>query len=124
MASDMASGKGGRRSGSDRRSEFISAYIEFIYKGPERRSENERRCEFDRRKEIRLKEYPRMAHGVVQADTGIGCTDRRSCSTGSRPPLFSGEPAPLFSVLWKLALTSLAVMRSGVRSSSAPPNFT
>ena len=56
MASDMTSGKGGRRSGADRRSEFISAYLECIYIGSERRSENQRRSGFDRRNEIRLKE--------------------------------------------------------------------
>ena len=53
MASDMMIGKGGRRSGVDRRSEFITPYVRFTYKGSERRSGDERRCGFDRRQAMR-----------------------------------------------------------------------
>ena len=53
MASDMMTGKGGRRSGVDRRSEFITPYVSFTYKGSERRSGDERRSGFDRRQEMR-----------------------------------------------------------------------
>jgi hypothetical protein len=49
MPSDTMSGKGGRRSGADRRSKFITPYLEFTYSGPERRSDTERRSGEDRR---------------------------------------------------------------------------
>jgi hypothetical protein len=49
MPSDTMSGKGGRRSGADRRSKFITPYVDYTYSGTERRSGVERRSGEERR---------------------------------------------------------------------------
>jgi len=49
MASDLLSGKGGRRLGADRRSKFITPDVDYSDGGIERRSGDERRSGIDRR---------------------------------------------------------------------------
>jgi hypothetical protein len=49
MPADTVSGKGGRRSGADRRSRFITPYVDYTYGGTERRSDTDRRSGTDRR---------------------------------------------------------------------------
>ena len=49
MSSDMMTGRDGRRSGADRRSQSITPYVDFTYSGPDRRLGTERRNGNDRR---------------------------------------------------------------------------
>jgi hypothetical protein len=43
----------GRRSGADRRLKYIAPYMKFIYKGDDKRSEEQRRSDANRRIETR-----------------------------------------------------------------------
>ena len=53
--SEKPSQKGGRRSGADRRTKFITPYMDFVYNGDEKRSDDDRRKSNDRRKNPRDK---------------------------------------------------------------------
>ena len=46
----------GRRSGADRRQNFITPYMKFVYNGDEKRTDEERRKGEERRKESQKKE--------------------------------------------------------------------
>jgi hypothetical protein len=56
MASDMMPGKGGCRSGADRRSKFITPDVDYTYSGLEKRSDTERRSGADWRQDVRYKD--------------------------------------------------------------------
>ena len=43
----------GRRSGADRRLKYIAPYMKFVYKGDDKRSDEQRRSDKERRKESR-----------------------------------------------------------------------
>ena len=55
-SSPKPSGSSKRRSGADRRQEFITPYMKFVYNGDEKRSDDERRKHEERRKKSRDKE--------------------------------------------------------------------
>ena len=46
----------GRRSGAERRMKYIAPYMDFVYNGEEKRSDEERRKKEDRRNKPRDKE--------------------------------------------------------------------
>ena len=68
MPSDMMTGKGGRRSGVDRRSEFITPYVDLTYSGPERRSGNERRSGKDRRLLVDRRSFAERRFGIERRE--------------------------------------------------------